>query len=122
MLKQGIHCTKGSSYSIQERLSKFLLSYRITPIRLQVLLNSSKLLTNRRLRLQLDLLHPEISGKVEAKQKSGPNKPIGQFSENDNVFVRKVENSGGLTGTTLKATSPLLRNQVARWQDSVLSR
>ena len=88
-LKQGIRRTKGSIYSIQEKLSKFLFNYQITPHSTTCVAPSELMINNYcRLRSQLDLLRPEISRKVEAKQKSELNKPVRQFSENDNVFVR----------------------------------
>ena len=112
-LKQGIRRTKGSS--IQEKVSKFLFNYRITP-HSTTGIAPSELLMNRRLRSWLDLLHPEISRKVEAKQKAGPNKTVRQFSENDNVFVRNFSGKPSwVPGTILKVTGPL--SYVIKLQD-----
>ena len=56
-VKQGIKRTQGST--IQERLSRFLFDYRITP-HPTTGVAPSELLINRRLRSRLDLLHPQI--------------------------------------------------------------
>ena len=61
-LKQGIKRTPGDS--IQERLSKFLFDYRITP-HATTGIPPCELLMNRRLRSRLDLFYPEVERKVE---------------------------------------------------------
>ena len=61
-LKQGIKRTPGDS--IQERLSKFLFDYRITP-HATTGMPPCELLMNRRLRSRLDLFYPEVERKVE---------------------------------------------------------
>ena len=85
-LKRGLKCTPGNS--VQEKLSRFLFDYRITP-HTTTGVPPCEMLMNRSLRSRLDLFHPEISGKVEshqAKQKElHDQRLLRQFTENDSV-------------------------------------
>jgi transposase InsO family protein len=64
-LKLGIKYTQGGS--IQERLSKFLFDYRITP-HATTGIAPCGLLMKRNLRSRFDLLYPEIAERVEKRQ------------------------------------------------------
>ena len=110
-LKNGLKRTAGAS--IQEKLSKVLFDYRITP-HSTTGIAPSELLMKRRLRSRLDLLHPEVSKKVEAKQdkqkaKHDTSQPIRKFSVNDNVLVRNQpsNNPKWIPGVIVKVTGPL---------------
>ena len=78
-LKNGLKCTVGAS--IQEKLSKVLIDYRITP-HSTMGITPSELLMKRRLRSRLDLFHPEVSKKVEDKQNAehDTSQPIRKFA------------------------------------------
>ena len=84
-MKLGLRRTEGST--VQEKLSRFLFKYRITP-HPTTGVAPSELLMSRQLRSRLDLLHPNIQERVEkqqAKQKDlhdGSN-PVRKFSVND---------------------------------------
>ena len=64
-LKRGLKCTTGNS--VQEKLSRFIFGYRITP-HTTTGVPPCEMLMNHRLRYSLDFFHPEISGKVESRQ------------------------------------------------------
>ena len=88
-LKQGLKRTPGET--IQERLSRFLFNYRITP-HSTTGIAPSELLMKRRLRSRFDLIHPKVSDRVanrQAKQKEGHDnsRPVRKFAINDEVFV-----------------------------------
>jgi hypothetical protein len=53
--------------SMEEKLARFLLTYRITP-HSTTGVSLAELLMGRRLRCRLDLLHPDLSHTVEGKQ------------------------------------------------------
>ena len=62
--KNGIKKLEGD---VQERISRFLFRYRVTP-HSTTGLSPAELLMGRRLRTHLDLLHPDTSRKVIEKQ------------------------------------------------------
>ena len=64
-VKQGLKQINGNS--VEEKLSRFLLKYRITP-HTTTGIPPSELLMGHRLRSRLDLLHPDLSGHVEERQ------------------------------------------------------
>ena len=102
------------SGSIQERLSKYLFKYRITP-HSTTGVSPAELLMGRRPRSALDLLFPEVSSKVESqqcRQKKAHDSnalPARSFSVNDPIFARNF--TGGspnwLPGRVTKVTGPL---------------
>ena len=78
--------------SIQDKLSRFLFKYRITPHTTGI--PPCELLMNRQLRLKLDLLHPDtmLSQRVEQKQQSqkmahDSHKPYQEFKVGDTVYA-----------------------------------
>ena len=64
-VKRGLKQMVGAS--VEEKLSKFLHKYRITP-HSTTGISPSELLMGRRLRSRLDLLHPDLPDKVKGKQ------------------------------------------------------
>ena len=82
-----------SDLPIQERLSKFLFIYCLTP-HSTTGVAPAELLMGRRPRSLLDNLHPDISQRVEcqqAKQKlcHDSSKPVRTFVVGDTVFAEK---------------------------------
>ena len=76
-VKQGISKLEGT---IQFRLSRFLLTYRITP-QTSTGLAPSELLMGRRLRTRHDQLHPDTTQRVLQKQETTPiSKKVKKFS------------------------------------------
>ena len=115
--KSGLKKTSGDS--IQDKLSKFLFKYRITP-HSTTGVSPAELLMNRRLSSRLDLLYPNISKKIQAqqiKQKLGHDnsKPLHSFELGDAVFVENFSNPPPkwIPGKITKVTGPL-SYQVAR--------
>ena len=102
-----------SDLPIQERLSKFFFSYRLTP-HTTTGVAPAELLMGRRPRSLLDNLHPDLSQRVEhrqAKQKQShdTSKPLRNFVVGDTVFA---ENFTGtlpkwLSGVIAEVTGPL---------------
>ena len=110
-VKQGIKQTPGKT--IQERLSKFLFNYRITP-HATTGIPPCELLMKRQLRSSLDLLIPKVQQRVEAnqvKQKEyrDGHMPIREFLVNDQVFVENFPSKKPrwIPGTIVKVTGPL---------------
>ena len=64
-VKEGIAKTPGDS--VHTRLHRFLLQYRITP-QSTTGKSPAELLNQRRLKTKLDLLHPNLQGKVQKQQ------------------------------------------------------
>ena len=99
---------------VQERLTRFLFDYRITP-HTTTGVPLCEMLMNRRLRSHLDLFYPDVSGKVEsrqAKQKElRDQRSLRQFTENDQVYVQDF---------TTKVTGPL--SYMIELQDGMIVR
>ena len=113
-VKQGLRHMQGSE-PIQDKLSKFLFKYRITP-HVTTGIPPCELLMNRRLRSRFDLLHPDtmISERVEHKQQvqgaiRNTNKPLRQFKIGDTVFAEDFTSSKQkwIEGTITDITGPL---------------
>ena len=109
--KQGIKLTPGNS--IQEKLSKYLFKYRITP-HSTTGIAPAELLMNRRLRSKLDLVYPDVAERVgtrQLKQKltHDNGNPVRNLYIGDKVYVRNLPNSDPkwLAGTVTKVTGPL---------------
>ena len=88
--KQGLKRTPGAT--IQERLSKFLFTYRITP-QTTTGIPPATLLMGRRLRSRLDHLFPDPSQHVENKQlkqahQHDTTKPLRTFEVSDSLCER----------------------------------
>ena len=91
--KAGIQRIPGAS--IQERLSKFLFKYRITP-HTTTAIAPSELLMGRRVRSRLDLLYPDASRNQQQKQKQCHDnaRPLRSFTEGDLVYAVHQHASG----------------------------
>ena len=62
------------------RISKFLIQYRVTP-QTTTGVSPAELLMGRRLRMHLDLLHPDTASKVaDKREKSIPQKQARKFA------------------------------------------
>ena len=89
------HLSSTTICAIQERLSKFLFSYRITPHTVTGV-SPAELLMGRRLHSRLDLLYPGISQKVQtqqSKQKQGHDntRPLRSFKVGDISMQRTLQ-------------------------------
>ena len=103
-----------TSGSIQDRLARFLFSYRIT---LQSTTGSlpAELLMGRKLRSRLDLVKPNLAKRVKEKQlsqKQTHDKHCKErfFSEGEEVFARDYRRnavSKGLPGRIVDQTGPI---------------
>ena len=110
-VKQGLQQMQGGT--VEEKLARFLMKYRITP-HSTTGISPSELLMGRRLRSRLDILHPDLSGKVEDKQwkqklAHDNQKAPRTFEEGDPVFAEDFTASSEkwLPGVIQKVTGPL---------------
>ena len=103
------------SEPIQDKPSKFLFKYRITP-HVTTGIPPCELLMNCRLRSKFDLLHPDtmISERVEHKQQvqgatCNTNKPLRQFKIGNTMFAEDFTSSKQkwIEGTITDITGPL---------------
>ena len=89
VVKNGLR--KVTQGDIHLRLARLLFVYRCTPHGTTGV-TPAELLIGRKLRQHLDLLHPDLSRRVETKQEVQRKNCNGKdrtFQEKDNVFVRK---------------------------------
>ena len=111
MFKQGMK--RMTSGSIQDRLARFLFSYRITPQ--STTGSSAELLMGRKLRSRLDLVKPNLAKRVKEKQlsqKQTHDKHCKErfFSEGEEVFARDYRRnavSKWLPGRVVDQTGPI---------------
>ena len=93
---------------IEVRLSKFLFKYRITP-QTTTGVSPAQLLMGRRLRIHLDLLHPDTVSRVNEKQeKSIPGRAPRQFRFGERVYAKNFHGPKWIPGEIIKITGPLL--------------
>ena len=103
---------KSPSDSLQTRLSRFLLQYRITPDSTTGT-SPAELLLGRRPRTQLDLVLPDMTTKVQKKQQAqkeshDKQSTLRSFKVGDTVYVRKLpSNDDWIPGTIIRTTGPL---------------
>ena len=109
-VKRGLKATKGDS--LQERLSKFLFTYRITPHTTGIA--PTQLLMNCRLRSRFDRLFPDLQQHVQkkqAKQAASHNnsQPLRSFKVGDLVYTKDFSSTPliWIPGTVAKVTGPL---------------
>jgi len=93
--RQGLKSTSGNS--IQEKLSKFLLKYRITP-HTTTGVPPAELLIKRRLRTKLDLLYPDVGKRVTQQQEKQKDthdnsKALRTFKDGDLVYAENFNSS-----------------------------
>ena len=110
-VKQGLKRTPGTS--MQERLSKVLFTYRITP-QSTTGTPPAELLMGRRIRSRLDRLFPDLTERVEAQQGKqakyhDSSKPLRSFKEGDLVYTKDFSTTPvtWVPGKITKKTSPL---------------
>ena len=110
-VKHGLKATKGDS--LQERLSKFLFTYRITP-HTTTGIAPAQLLMNRRLRSRFDRLFPDLQQHVQKKQAEqaashNNSKPLRSFKVGDLVYTKDFSSTPliWIPGTVVKVTGPL---------------
>ena len=109
--KRGFKATKGDTP--QEKLSKFLFDYRITP-HTTTGVAPSQLLMNRRLRSRFDCLFPDLQSRVQKKQAEQAashdnSKPLRSFNVGDLVYAKDFSSTPLLwiPRTVVKVTGPL---------------
>ncbi len=111
IFKQGLK--KMSEGSLEDRLSRLLFSYRITP-HSTTGRSPAELLLGRQLRSRLDLLRPDLSRNVEQRQDRQKlnhdrksSSPI--FQEGEEVYVRNYSRQGSpwWAGRIEKRTGPV---------------
>ena len=84
---------------MEVRISIFLFQYRVT-LQTTTGVSPAELLMGRRLRMHLDLLHPDTASKVaDKREKSIPQKQQGNLLSDKNSMLKI---SKGLTGYQLK--------------------
>ena len=86
MPRSGQDTTTGDKGGINTRLSRFLFQYRVT-LHSVTGVAPSKLLMKRKLRTHLDLVKPDISQKVKAKQFQTLGNSEERFAVGDNVLA-----------------------------------
>ena len=109
--KRGLKCTTGDS--IQERLSKFLFTYRITP-HTTTGISPAELLMGRRPRSRFDRLFPDMQKHVQQKQNKQAvhhdnSKSLRKFAVGDLVYTRDFSTPAvtWTPGSVVKVTGPL---------------
>ena len=121
-LKQGLQKLEGN---MQDRLSRFLFFYRLSP-HATTGVSPTEMLLGRRPRSRLDLLHPDLAQKVrqrQEKQKVNHDNsfPLRTYQVNDCVYA---ENFGGkpkwLPGRVTRIYGP--RSYEIQLQDGTLTR
>ena len=93
ILKQGLK--KNTEGSLSDRIAKLLFAYRRTP-HSTTGVSPAQLLMGRNLKSRLDLLKPDISQRVEAKQQQqktthDTHAHVRQFAEKEQVYIRNFQ-------------------------------
>ena len=111
-VKNGLKRTPGKT--LQEKLSKFLFTYRIITPQTTTGIAPAQLLTGRRLRSRLDRLFPDHTVRVQDQQlkqaqQHDTSKPLRTFKVGDTVYVRdfSTPSSTWIPGEVTKVTGPL---------------
>ncbi|XP_020898619.1 uncharacterized protein K02A2.6, partial [Exaiptasia diaphana] len=109
-VKAGLKKTPGDT--IRTKLSRFLFQYRMTPSGATGK-SPSELLNHRKMRSLLDLLHPNLQGKVHKKQmelkaKHDGGKVLRSYQVGETVSVKNFANGAKwLPGTIDRVTGPV---------------
>ena len=110
-VKQGLKQMEGDS--LEEKLSRFLHKYRITP-HSTTGISPAELLMGRRLRSRLDLLYPDVTDRVEGKQWEqkrihDKKQATRTFARGDSVFAEDFLTAleKWIPGTIEKVTGPI---------------
>ena len=102
---------EGGGESLETRIARFLFTYRITP-HTTTGIAPAELLMNRRPRSRLDLLHPDVSGRIKMKQQK---QKVGHdyhchkrtFTEEQPIWTKNhASGQPWLSGTLTKLVSP----------------
>ena len=102
--KQSVTKLEGS---MEERLTKFLFKYRVTP-HTTTGLSPAELLMGRRLRTHLDLLHPDTASRMTKKmERNISGKVPRQFCIGDKVYAKNFYGDKWLTAEVIKVSGPL---------------
>ena len=122
---------KLSEGTLRQKLARFLFSYRITP-QSTTGVSPAELLIGRKLRSVLDLLNPNVSGRVEAAQLSqktthDKRAQSRSFSLGDVVYARNYGQGTAWEKGTIVDTSGIhnfivevnLSGQLTRWKRHV---
>ena len=109
IVKQGLKRIKGGS--INDRLSKLLFSYRITP-HTTTGVSPAQLLMGRNLKSRFDLLKPNVSTRVEQKQQQQKDNydthAVPRQFEEEEVYVRDFRpGHAWLPGKIVKCSGPV---------------
>ena len=92
---------------MKERLSTFLFKYCVTS-RTTTGIPPAELLMGRRLRIHLDLLHPDIAQNVQNKQQKLPEKKTPRlFQVDDKICTKNFHGATLIPATVSKVTGPL---------------
>ena len=110
-MKRGLKNTAGAT--IQEKPSKFLFTYRLTP-HSTTRVSPAELLMGHRLRSRLDLLFPDIRDRVQSQQEKqqqyhDDSKLLRTFDVGDNVYAEdfRARGSRWIPGIVKKRTGPI---------------
>lgn len=110
-VKQGLKKIPGS-IAVRSKLNIFLFQYRMTPSSTTGK-SPAELLNNRKMRSLLDLIHPNLQGRVRKKQlemkaRHDGNKAVRKFSCGDSVSVKNFASGPKwLHGIILGITGPV---------------
>ena len=112
----------------EERISKFLFTYRITPHSVTGVA-PAELLMGRRLRSRLDTWHPDFSKKVSYQQERQKRNhdstiPLRKFAVGDQVYAKNYTSSSPqwLAGTVIEVTGPLSYKVILECGNNIIRR
>ena len=124
--KQAVKRIAGDT--VQERISKFLFTYRITPHSVTGVA-PAELLMGRRLRSRLDTWHPDLSKKVSYQQERQKRNhdstiPLRKFAVGDQVYAKNYTSSSPqwLAGTVIEVTGPLSYKVILECGNNIVRR
>ena len=110
-VKQGI--TKMTEGSLQDKISRFLYSYRLTP-HTTTDRPPAELMMGRQLRSRLDLVKPQLEKRVQEKQQKqkethDSHAKCRSFKEGEEVFAKNYSGTGDrwLSGKVVQVTGPV---------------
>ena len=111
-MKQSLKAGLSQGVPVEQSLTKFLLQYRITPHAVTGA-SPSSLFLGRTIRTRLDLLHPDIGSRVQAKQLDrkaavDAHRSMHQFAIGQHVMTQNFCNGARwIPGTVIDQTGPV---------------
>ena len=111
-MKQSLKAGLSQGVPVEQGLMKFLLQYRITPHAVTGA-SPSSLFLGRTIRTRLDLLHPNIGSRVQAKQLHrkatvDTHRRLRQFAAGQHIMTRDFYNGARwIPGTVVDQTGPV---------------